>query len=212
MRNEKLLNRCTTLSRNVVGESRHENAEGGYAEKSSTYKKEDVYAPTVHNDSVMITSAIDAYERRDVVTVDYPGAFLRAMTSDPVLIKLRGPLVGALLLIDPAMYRDYVTTDKKGEKMLYVRMSKALYGLLKSALDFYNKLRYNLEGNGFVVNPCGPCVANKDINGKQMTVIWHVDDIKVSNVDKNENFKFAEWMKTIYGEKLTVHRGKITTI
>ena len=81
--------------------------------KSSTYKIEDVYAPTVHNDSVVITSAIDAHERRDVTTIDCPGAFLRAMTNDPILIKLRGPLVEALLLIDPAMYRDYVTTDKK---------------------------------------------------------------------------------------------------
>ena len=74
--------------------------------KSSTYKKEDVYAPTVHNDPVMIMSAIDAYERRDVMTVDCPGDFLRAMACDPVLMKLRGPLVEALLLINPAMYRN----------------------------------------------------------------------------------------------------------
>ena len=47
------------------------------------------------------------------------------------------------------------------------------------------------------------------INGKQMTVAWHVDDLKVSHEDESENTKFAEWMKTIYGEKLTVHRGKI---
>ena len=53
-----------------------------------------------------------------------------------------------------------------------------------------------------------PCVANKGVNGTQMTVIWHVDDLKVSHVDKNENSKIAEWMKTIYGEKLTVHKGK----
>ena len=96
---------------------------GDMQKKSSTYKKEDVYAPTVHNDSVMITSAIDAYERRDVMTVDCPGAFLRAMASDPALMKLRGPLVKALLLVNPAMYRDYVATDKKGETMLYEHMS-----------------------------------------------------------------------------------------
>ena len=43
----------------------------------------------------------------------------------------------ALVLIDPALYSEHVTTDKKGEPILYVRMNKALYGLLKSALDFY---------------------------------------------------------------------------
>ena len=70
------------------------------------------------------------------MTIDCPGAFLQTMSSDPVLVKLSGPLVEALLLIDPAMYRDYVTTNKKGEKTLYVRMSKALCGLFKSALNF----------------------------------------------------------------------------
>ena len=80
-----------------------------------------------------------------MITVDCPGAFLRAMANDPVPMKLHGPLVEALLLINPAMYRDYVITDKKGKKMLCVRMSKALYGLLKSALGFYNKLRSDLE-------------------------------------------------------------------
>ena len=115
----------------------------------------------------------------------------------------------ALVLIDPALYKEYVTTDKEGEPILYVRMNKALYGLLKSALDFYNKLRGDLEKNGFVVNPYDPCVANKIVNGKQMTVIWHVDDLKVSHVDPEENTKFSNWMKELYREKLTIHRGKI---
>ena len=48
------------------------------------------------------------------------------------------------------------------------------------------------------------------INDKQVTVILHVDDLKVSHVDENKNTKSAEWMKTKYilWRKLTVHRGK----
>ena len=42
-----------------------------------------------------------------------------------------------------------------------------------------------------------------------MTVIWHVDDLKISHVDEKEDTKFANWMKEIYGEKLTIHREKI---
>ena len=34
---------------------------------------------------------------------------------------------------------------KKGEPMIYVRINKALYGLLKGALIFYKKLVYNLK-------------------------------------------------------------------
>ena len=82
--------------------------------------------------------------------------------------------------------------EKKGEKILYVRMSEALYGLLKSALDFYNKFCSDLEENGFIINPYDPCVANKMVNDKQMTIIWHVGDLKVLHVDENEDTKFAE--------------------
>ena len=42
-----------------------------------------------------------------------------------------------------------------------------------------------------------------------MTVVGHVDDLKVSHKKAEANTEFAKWMKTIYGEKLTVHRGKI---
>ena len=44
--------------------------------------------------------------------------------------------------------------------MLYVKMSKALYGILKLALWFYKKLKVDLEAYGFTINPYDPCVAN----------------------------------------------------
>ena len=80
--------------------------------------------------------------------LDVQGAFLHAMASGPVLMKLRGPLVEVMVMTDPALCRDFVTTDKKGEPLLYVHTNKALYGLLKSALDLYNKLRTDLEQVG----------------------------------------------------------------
>ena len=50
------------------------------------------------------------------------------------------------------------------------------------------------------------------INGKQMTVIWNVDDPKASHVDSKENTKFANWMKELYGEnsQSTVETSMIT--
>ena len=47
---------------------------------------------------------------------------------------------------------------------------------------------------GFEVNPYDPCVANKDINGSQMTVTWHVDDLKVSHKDPGEVTQFLRDM------------------
>jgi hypothetical protein len=61
----------------------------------------------------------------------------------------------------------------------------------------------------FTINPYDPCVANATINGKQMTITWHVDDLKVSHVDPFQITKFAAYLATIYGNELVVHRGKI---
>ena len=112
-------------------------------------------------------------------------------------------------MIEPQLYRKYVTYDSKGNAMLYVQMTKALYGLLESALCFYKKLVKDLKGYGFEVNPYDPCVANKTINGKQMTVTWHVDDLKVSHQSPFEITKFSTYLSSIYGVKLTVKRGKV---
>ena len=62
---------------------------------------------------------------------------------------------------------------------------------------------------GFELNPYDPCVANKTINGSQMTVTWHVDDLKVSHVDSIEVTKFILSMAKIYGPNITVSRGPV---
>ena len=60
-------------------------------------------------------------------------------------------------------------------------LDKALYGTLKAARLFWEMLSKQLVQWGFVVNPYDECVANKKCSGGQLTVTWHVDDIKVSH-------------------------------
>ena len=88
-------------------------------------------------------------------------------------------------------------------------MYNALYDLLQSTLLFYKKLRNDLEGSGFKINPYDPCVANATINGYQTTVTWHIDDLKVSHKDPFKITKFATYLLSIYGKKLSVKRGKV---
>jgi len=73
-------------------------------------------------------------------------------------------------------------------------MQKALYGILRSALLFYKKLVADLESDGFVLNPYDSCVVNKVVNGKQMTVCWHVNDLKVSHCNPAQVTIFGEWL------------------
>ena len=63
-----------------------------------------------------------------------------------------------------------------------------------------------LEKEGFVINPYDRCVANKIINGKQCTIVWCVDNNKVSHEDPNVVNEVIELMKTNFGD-LTVTRG-----
>ena len=72
--------------------------------------------------------------------------------------------------------------DSRGDAILYVKLNKALYGLIQIALLFYEKLMGDLVSKGFKVNDYDPCVANKGINGHRMIVTWHVDDLKVSHI------------------------------
>ena len=51
--------------------------------------------------------------------------------------------------------------------------------------------RFDLEEMGFVVNPYDPCVANMMVNGAQITVCWHVDDLKISHRDEEVVSAFA---------------------
>ena len=51
-----------------------------------------------------------------------------------------------------------------------------------------------MRGKEFELNPYEPCVANKTIGGKQMTVCCHVDDMKVSHVDPKKVANFMEWL------------------
>ena len=114
-----------------------------------------------------------------------------------------------MVQVDPAMYRKYVTYSPNGQAMMYVRLSKALYGMLRAALLFYNILRSDLENMGFEVNPYDPCVANKMVNGHQMTICWHVDDLKVSHKEESAVTALAMKLSKLYGSKTTICHGKV---
>jgi Reverse transcriptase (RNA-dependent DNA polymerase) len=96
-------------------------------------------------------------------------------------------------------------------KVLYLHVKKAIYGMLESVLLFYKKLSGDLIKFGFQVNPYDPCVSNKSINQAQMTVSWHVDDLKISHQDEQVVSNFISWIKQHYGKigKGKVKRGKV---
>jgi hypothetical protein len=111
-----------------------------------------------------------------------------------------------MVQIAPQVYQKHVAIDKKGTLILYVKLQKALYGLMRASLLFYRKLFKELEEYGFVVNPYDPCMANMTTKcGKQLTVIWHVDNLMSSCKNDFELTKFSCYLGKIYGPKLSMH-------
>jgi hypothetical protein len=70
-----------------------------------------------------------------------------------------------LFEIAPKVYEGYSTYEGK-TKVLYIKMLKAIYGMLQSSLLYYKKFRKDIESIGFEVNPYNPCIANRIVNGK----------------------------------------------
>jgi hypothetical protein len=82
----------------------------------------------------MITATIDAHECHNVATVNILGAFLHAYNNKDTYMLLHGRLAKLMVQVDPVLYRKYVTYGKNDKPLLYIKLSKAIYSLLKSAL------------------------------------------------------------------------------
>jgi hypothetical protein len=154
--------------------------------------KEDAASLTVSTQSTFITAMIGAKERREVCCYYVPSAFVNTDVDEDVIMVLKGELADMMIQIAPKVYRKYVMVDKKGTKVLYVKLQKALYGLMLASLLFYRKLRKELEAYRLTINPYDPCVVNMVTKaGKQLTVIWHVDDLMALCVDSFVLTKFS---------------------
>ncbi len=86
------------------------------------------------------------------MTINVPGAFLHVDNEDYVIIKMNGMLAELMVRADPTYL-----SDEKGQKVQYLRLKKALYGMMKSTLLFYKKLVSELKSTGFTINPYDPC-------------------------------------------------------
>ena len=160
--------------------------------------KEEAAAPTVTSEAIFVQSTIYAHENRDVATCDIPRAFLQADKPDLVLMRLDGILTELMVKIAPQIYPKFITINAKGKPVLCVQLEKAVYGMMKSAHLFYRKLVADLTSLGFKINPYDPCVTNKIINGKQITICWQVDDLFVGHDDPNVVTTFLGWLAQRY--------------
>ena len=130
--------------------------DGSKQRKQEGHAKGEATLPTVSSEALFVTSAAEVHKRCGAAVADLPGAFLHACARRRVHTSLRGRLAKLLVVVNPKLYRKYVAYGAEGVPMLCAEMSKALYGMLESALDFYLKFRADLEKHDFPVSPCDP--------------------------------------------------------
>ena len=79
-------------------------------------------------------------------------------------------------------------------------MKKELYSCPTSALLFYYNLVGDLEAYGYKINLYELCVANMMGGGKHITLFWHMNDLKISCVNRNEE-KMIQWLESENGDQ-----------
>ena len=96
-------------------------------------------------ESIFMTGVIDAKEKRKMALLGTANTFLHADNDETISMLLRGKLAKMMVRLDPVMYQEYVIYSIKRVLMLYVRLSRAFYGMSRAALLFYKRLRSTLE-------------------------------------------------------------------
>ncbi len=133
--------------------------------------------------------------------VDIPNAFIQTVVeddNDKVIMRVRGYMVDVLVKVAPKVYGPYVSIDKHGRKQLLVECLNAIYGTMVVSLLYYRKFTRSLRNQGYTMNPYDPCVWNKLIKGKQITICFHVNDCKVSHESTQVVNEAIGWLRRDY--------------
>ncbi len=75
-------------------------------------------------------------------------------------------------------------------------------------LLYYKKFVKSLKSKGFKLNPYDPCVANKQVDGEQLTVCFHVDDCKILHISPKVVSNTIDWLRSDY-ENVSVSRRPV---
>jgi len=115
-----------------------------------------------------------------------------------------------IVKLDPTIYRKHICYNKHGKPMLYESLRK-LYGTLQAALLFWKLISETLQEWGFILNPYDKCVANENIEGKHCTILWLVDDLKISHASKDVVEDILKKLNDKFGQESPLTRccGKV---
>jgi hypothetical protein len=177
---------------------------GGHMQDREAYTREETSAPTVSLTSINLVAAIAAHERRNVMTMDVPQAFLNGKMEHVVFMRIEPTLAALMCKIPGSDYAKYLRKDGS----LVVELLNALYGTIEAAKIWYSMIRDFLLSLDFVVNGKDPCVFNKMIDGEQLTVAVYVDD----TMSTCKSAAALKWLADMFEKRfpgMTINTGAV---
>ena len=176
---------------------------GGHRQDRSLYREVETSSPTVALSTVLITASIAAHRGEHVMTLDHKAAYLNAaMVDRAVHVKLPREVSALLCKLTPNHLR-YLRKDGT----IVVKLRKALYGCIESAVLWYKELSSTLGSLGFTKNPYDECSFVREINGRIDSILVYVDDLMISSKDQSVLTSIADALRQKYTD-ITVKVGK----
>jgi hypothetical protein len=179
------LNYLRFLKRKRCGKIKARGCADGRPQREYILKDESS-SPMVSIYALLTSCQMDAIEGRKVATCDIPGAFLQAdwPADCDCYLKFEGAMVSMICDID-SNYKKNIVYNKNGKKHIYAKLTKAVYGTLLGAILFYEKLSKQLIDWGYKPNCYDRYAFNKMVDGNQITIQFHVDDLKISHLKQS---------------------------
>ena len=83
-----------------------------------------------------------------------------------------------IVITAPDMNYKYIIVMVVGKNMFYILRKETQYNFSRTALFLYNNLPEYLKDNGFKISTYKLFVANKVVDSKHFTIIWHEENLK----------------------------------
>jgi hypothetical protein len=168
---------------------------GGHRQDRALFQDSEISSPTVALTSVLAMAAIAAHEGHHIMTLDHKAAYLNAEMRGPRVDMLLTPEVAEILCkLDPK-YRRFLRPDKK----IAVKLKKALYGCIQSAVLWYQELASTLHEMGFRENPYDICSFTRVRGNTSDRILVYVDDLFITSKDEHILIDISATLKAKYG-------------
>jgi Reverse transcriptase (RNA-dependent DNA polymerase) len=167
---------------------------GGHRQDRSLFQDSEISSPTVALTSVLAMAALAAHDGHHIMSLDHKAAYLKAEMKGPrVEMLLTAEVAEILCRLDPD-HKRFLRPDRK----IAVRLKKALYGCIQSAVLGYQELASTLQDMGFHENLYDICSFTRVRGDTSDRILVYVDDLLITSKDEHVLTAISDALKGKY--------------